>query len=126
MGSTRRWKTVALLSSLTLATICFARQRETGFLDRIVTMKGEVFRYQVYVPQNFDSQKHWPVILFLHGSGERGDKGILPTDVGIAHAIRAVTFTFSIRGRHSVVSKGKAPAALDQSVRFTATAIASI
>ena len=29
--------------------------------------------YFVYLPPNFASQDKWPVILFLHGNGERGD-----------------------------------------------------
>ena len=70
------------------ATTVFARKHETGFLDRTVSVNGEVHRYQVYVPQDFDAKKKWPVILFLHGMGERGNDGIFPTDVGIAHAIR--------------------------------------
>ncbi len=80
------------------AAMLFARKRDTGFLDRTVTVSGEIYRYQVYVPQDFDSKKKWPVILFLHGVGERGTDGVLPTDVGIAHAIRlnASRFPFII------------------------------
>jgi poly(3-hydroxybutyrate) depolymerase len=58
------------------ATTVFARKHETGFLDRTVSVNGEVHRYQVYVPQDFDAKKKWPVILFLHGMGERGNDGI--------------------------------------------------
>ncbi len=29
--------------------------------------------YFVYLPPGFDAQAQWPVILFLHGNGERGD-----------------------------------------------------
>ena len=29
--------------------------------------------YFVYLPVNFAAQDSWPVILFLHGDGERGD-----------------------------------------------------
>jgi predicted peptidase len=29
--------------------------------------------YFVYLPRGFNTQKSWPVILFLHGDGERGD-----------------------------------------------------
>jgi len=61
---------------------------ETGFLDRVVNVAGKDYHYQVYVPMNFGSQKSWPVILFLHGSGERGSDGLLQTDVGLPHAIR--------------------------------------
>jgi len=78
--------------SLTLLALlpvsAFARKQETGFLDRAITVSGETYRYQVFVPYNWDRHKKWPVILFLHGAGERGENGLLQTDVGLAHAIR--------------------------------------
>lgn len=46
------------------------------------------YRYQVYVPEKWSRKKKWPVILFLHGAGERGDDGLLPTDIGIGAALR--------------------------------------
>ncbi len=30
-------------------------------------------RYLLFLPENYNSEKNWPVLLFLHGSGERGD-----------------------------------------------------
>lgn len=84
----RRKVFLILLLLLTPAT-AFARKHETGFLDRTVSLNGESYRYQVYVPRDFDSKKKWPVILFLHGVGERGDDGMQQTNVGIGRAIRA-------------------------------------
>jgi predicted peptidase len=72
-----------------LASSAFARKHETGFLDRTVSVGGETYHYQVYVPHDFSSKKKWPIILFLHGVGERGDDGLRQTDLGIGHAIRA-------------------------------------
>jgi len=66
----------------------YAKKHETGFLDRTVTLQGKTYRYQVYLPENWTSHQKWPVILFLHGAGERGDDGLLQTDVGIGSAIR--------------------------------------
>jgi len=77
-----------LFLTLTLATMVFARTHETGFLDRTVALNGVTYRYQVFVPGNWDKHRKWPVILFLHGAGERGYDGLLQTDVGIGHAIR--------------------------------------
>ena len=71
-----------------LSTTAFAHAHETGFLDRTVTIGAETYRFEVFVPANWDKHKKWPVVLFLHGAGERGDDGLLPTDVGIGHAIR--------------------------------------
>lgn len=65
-----------------------AQQRETGFLNRSITVAGISHRYQVYVPASYDPAVAWPVILFLHGFGERGSDGLLQTEVGLAAAIR--------------------------------------
>lgn len=61
---------------------------ETGFLNRTVKVEGAEYRYQVFVPKKWTKKQQWPVILFLHGAGERGDDGVLQTDVGLGHAIR--------------------------------------
>src|SRR5439155_10523026 len=65
-----------------------AQRVETGFLDRTVTLSGTSYHYQVYVPANYTTQPKWPVILFLHGAGERGSDGLVQTAVGLARAIR--------------------------------------
>jgi predicted peptidase len=64
------------------------KKHETGFLDRSVTLQGVHYKYQVFVPEDWTPRRKWPVILFLHGAGERGDDGVLQTDVGIGTAIR--------------------------------------
>ena len=38
------------------------------------TVKIEVaIQYLLYLPPNYDAGKKWPLLLFLHGAGERGD-----------------------------------------------------
>jgi predicted peptidase len=65
-----------------------ARKPATGFLDRSLFLRGVTYKYQVFVPDNWSSNQKWPIILFLHGAGERGSDGLLQTQVGIATAIR--------------------------------------
>src|SRR5262252_5217267 len=79
---------MAMVSVAALAMPALARNRETGFLNRSVTVRGTVYKYQIYVPPNWNRRKKWPVVLFLHGAGERGDDGLLQTEVGIGTAIR--------------------------------------
>lgn len=71
-----------------------AKKHETGFIDRTATIQGVQYKYQVYIPEDWTPHRKWPVILFLHGSGERGDDGLLETDVGIGTAIRTDRSTF--------------------------------
>jgi len=39
-------------------------------LDRTLRVQ---MNYLLYLPQDYEEQEKWPVVLFLHGSGERGD-----------------------------------------------------
>jgi len=61
---------------------------QTGFLDGRVEHANLAYPYQVYVPSDYDPSRTWPVVLFLHGAGERGGDGLLQTEVGIGPAIR--------------------------------------
>jgi predicted peptidase len=71
-----------------LLTLIAAQRVETGFLDRSITVAGRSYRYQVYVPADYQMKSSWPAILFLHGAGERGDDGLFQTNVGLGPAIR--------------------------------------
>lgn len=81
-------KYISLAFLLLVSLPASARKHETGFLDRSVMVNGVNYRYEVFVPQDFDRHKPWPVILFLHGVDKRSEDGVQQTDVGIAHAIR--------------------------------------
>src|ERR1044071_8863053 len=61
---------------------------ETGFLNRAMKVGATSYRYQVYVPADWTPKQKWPVVLFLHGAGERGSDGIIQTEVGIGTAVR--------------------------------------
>jgi predicted peptidase len=74
-----------------LPLLFFARPAaaaETGFLNKSVRAGDRSMPYVVYLPREHTSKKRWPVILFLHGAGERGDNGLSQSQVGIGTAIR--------------------------------------
>jgi predicted peptidase len=50
--------------------------------------QGREHRYMVFVPWNYDRSRPHPAILFLHGAGEIGTDGSLPTTAGFGPAIR--------------------------------------
>ncbi len=60
--------------SLTLNSGC--AQEDTQFVSRKITIEEKIYNYQVFVPQNWESKEKWPVVVFLHGAGERGEDGI--------------------------------------------------
>jgi predicted peptidase len=58
------------------------------FLARSVTVDGVAHRYQLSIPAAYDAKRKWPAILFLHGSGERGNDNEKQLAVGLAGALR--------------------------------------
>lgn len=64
--------------------------QETGFLNRRVELDGIVYRFQVYLPEEWrrDDGRQWPIILFLHGRGERGSEGMWQTQIGLPAEVR--------------------------------------
>lgn len=62
---------LALLCLLMIAALpAHAVPRLTS---RHIVVDGRLYGYQVFVPDGWSAQRAWPVVLFLHGSGERGD-----------------------------------------------------
>ena len=47
-----------------------------NFLARSVIVDGTEYQYRVFIPKNYDPNKKMPVMLFLHGSGARGEDNI--------------------------------------------------
>ena len=91
MFSLRRMLCATLLLFFLLGPVLVpanAKSHDTGFLDRTITLKGTSYKYQVFVPENWSPHQKWPIILFLHGAGERGNDGLQQTDIGIGTEIR--------------------------------------
>jgi predicted peptidase len=55
---------------------------------RTLSPHDATYQYQVFLPEDWSSNKKWPIILFLHRAGERGSDGLIRTQVGIGTAVR--------------------------------------
>lgn len=69
--------------------VTMTEPREVKFLPRQVTIDAGVYPYAIYVPEDYTPRRHWPAIVFLNGSGERGTDGVKQTLVGMGPAIGA-------------------------------------
>ena len=79
-----------VLAILLLGACVSIPERASGsFVERSIDVAGTTHRYQVFVPASAAGGRTPPVIVFLHGSGERGDDGAKQTQVGIGPYIRA-------------------------------------
>lgn len=45
------------------------------------------YRWQAWLPPGWTRERRWPVVLFLHGAGERGDDGVRQTTNGLGPAL---------------------------------------
>ena len=64
--------------------------QETGFLNRKIEFHGVTYRFVVYLPEEWrrDDRRQWPILLALHGRGERGSEGMWQTQIGLPQAVR--------------------------------------
>lgn len=59
-----------------LASTAFSAEQSKPRLERVSyhsDATGLERDYYVYLPEGYEEQKEWPVMLFLHGNGERGN-----------------------------------------------------
>ncbi len=70
-----------------------AQARDAEWWYRLKKQTGEIapLQYLTYLPENYDSvsTQRWPVVLFLHGSGERGNDLNQVKKNGLPHLIEA-------------------------------------
>lgn len=58
------------------------------FIDRTLEDSTGPHKYVVYLPPGYSTARRWPVVLFLHGAGERGRDGVSPTYAGLGPVLR--------------------------------------
>lgn len=87
MFATRYFLITILSTTLLMTWPARVRQDDEPFQSRSIKIGSTEYRYRVFVPRGWSKKKKWPVVLFLHGAGERGDDNTAQTRVGIGPAI---------------------------------------
>ncbi|HXY33584.1 MAG TPA: dienelactone hydrolase family protein [Planctomycetaceae bacterium] len=64
-------------------------QQSAGFINRVFRDASGEHKYVLYLPPNYSPDVRWPVILYLHGAGERGNDGTMQTTVGLGPFVKA-------------------------------------
>jgi len=66
-------KKLCLLSVVFLMS-CFAMAQDHSVFSKEIFIKNkDTLHYRMLLPENFSEDKSYPVVLFLHGAGERGN-----------------------------------------------------
>ncbi|MSR55998.1 MAG: hypothetical protein EXS09_22405 [Gemmataceae bacterium] len=81
---------MAILAACYMATSGVrAEDVKVGFVDRVYKdSEGKEFKYVLFVPHSYKGDKEFPLILFLHGSGAKGEDGKKPSNLALATNIR--------------------------------------
>ena len=87
MFATRCLLMAILITTLLMSWPARVRQDDEPFQSRSIKIGSTEYRYRVFVPRGWSKKKKWPVVLFLHGAGERGDDNTTQTRVGIGPAV---------------------------------------
>ncbi|HEX8421787.1 MAG TPA: alpha/beta hydrolase-fold protein, partial [Pyrinomonadaceae bacterium] len=82
---------LALLGGVSIAGSTARAQegQNSGLLTRAVKVGAATYNYQVYVPAKLREQTKLPVIVFLHGIGQRGEGGFVPAQGGANAMMRS-------------------------------------
>src|SRR5262245_24701160 len=85
-----RFSFITLATIVVVATSSAARADDIkhGFVHRVYKDADGESKYVLFVPYAYTSDKEFPLILFLHGAGQRGDDGEGPARGGMANGIR--------------------------------------
>ncbi len=62
-----------IFSLISLIVAYSASAGSNGFEKRIFVYEGDTLQYNVLFPENYDKSRTYPLVLFLHGAGERGN-----------------------------------------------------
>src|SRR5690242_15163695 len=61
-----------LLLLLLISSAAFAQDYSLFEKRTFITAKGDTLPYRILFPEGYDKSKKYPLVLFLHGGGERG------------------------------------------------------
>ena len=78
------------LSILTFSTFSFSQN--TLYQKKDFIFEGDTLKYRILFPENYDKDKKYPLVIFLHGAGERGNDN----EKQLVHASGKRNFLFSI------------------------------
>lgn len=76
-----------LMATTFLSGSTEVNQSQIGLLTRSVQVGDQSYSYQVHIPARLPKGERPPVVLFLHGIGQRGTGGFVPTTGGMSTLI---------------------------------------
>src|ERR1043166_3579025 len=77
---------------LLLPTVCLGQERAKILAPKVFTnARQETLLYRLFVPPNYDPRKKYPLIVYLHGGGGRGNDNLKQIEGGNGYLIDSFT-----------------------------------
>jgi len=73
MKNRLKYLLITIGSILLLLPLTLDAQTKEDFKREHFILEGDTLNYRILYPKNFSEEKEYPVVLVLHGAGERGD-----------------------------------------------------
>lgn len=115
-----KWLALALVLGLWLSIGTVNAAEEHGFVNKVFKDDGSDAKYVLFLPADYKGDKPYPLILFLHGAGERGTDGEKQAKVGLGKAIKQNEKTFPFLAIFPQAQKGTWRADSDDAARAMA------
>lgn len=100
----RTFATAVCAGTLSAASLFAQGAADLTVAETFKTSDGETLKYRIHTPAALAAGKKVPLILFLHGAGERGDDNALQLKHGVADLIR-----FSLTNGQAIVIAPQCP-----------------
>ena len=68
---------ICLLAILSFNVLAVGKKRDEVLVAKVFkNSRRQAIPYRLYVPENYDKHKKYPLVLYLHGGGGRGDDNL--------------------------------------------------
>lgn len=101
---------LSCLALILLATVVSGQKREDVLVAKVFKgSQGRIMPYRLFVPANYDKQKKYPLVLYLHGGGGRGDDNLKQIEGGNGYIVDLLIARPSQANNPSIVLVPQSP-----------------
>lgn len=79
----KAWFSISVLLLFVTSSVCSQDLTSKLQAKQFISESGDTLNYRIYIPEEADSTGTFPLVLFLHGAGERGSDNVKQLTHGV-------------------------------------------